>query len=102
MRIIPESIKEYGMIRSIRKGLHEPVYVLDDYYFLCDAEEAVDEIHLTGKEKMNGYHFDFMNVFDVLQEDDQRVSQGEAPCLFRRDRMLLEQLISEGYLMEMR
>jgi len=97
LRIIPESIKDYGIIRTIRKGLHEPVYVTVDYYYVCDASEITDAPVLTDKEKEQGYHFGFFNVYDILREDDKRVINGEAPCLFMRDRKLLEQMLSEGY-----
>lgn len=96
LRIIPESVREYGYIHVVRKGTYEPVYVQDTYCFLCQAEEELDEVSLTENELNNGYHFDFVNPFEVLQENSARLSAGEFPCLFERERLLLLRLISDG------
>ena len=96
LRIIPESIREYGYIHTVRKGMYEPVYVQDDYYFLCQAEKKFDEVNLTDNEINNGYHFDFVNPFEILDDNNARLLSGKAPCLFERDRLILEKLISDG------
>ena len=96
LRIIPESIKEYGYTHVVRKGMYEPVYVQDNYYFLCQAENIVDEVKLTENEIKNGYHFVFANPFEILQENSDRLLAGELPCLFERERLLLLKLISDG------
>lgn len=96
LRIIPESIREYGYIHVVRKGMYEPVYVQDNYYFLCQAEDEIDEVNLTENEIKNGYHFDFVNPFEILNENNDRILAGELPCLFERERLLLKKLISDG------
>lgn len=95
LRIIPESIREYGYIHVVRKGIHEPVYVQDSYCFLCRAEDEFDEVSLTENEFKNGYHFDFVNPYEILQENSDRLLAGESPCLFERERLLLLKLISD-------
>ena len=96
LRIIPESVREYGYTHSIRKGQYEPVYVQDSFFYLCQAEEMVDEVSLTANEIHNGLHFGFVNPFEILQENSDRLAAGESPCLFERDRKLLSKLISDG------
>lgn len=98
LRIIPESIIEYGYVHNVRKGKYEPVYVVDDYYFLCHAEDEIDEVNLTENEIANGYHFGFVNPFEILKENDSRLLAGKSPCLFERERHLLNKLISDGLL----
>lgn len=77
-------------------GEYEPVYVQDDYYFLCQAEEELDEVNLTKSEMKNGYHFEFVNPFEILRINNSRLLEGESPCLFEREHHLLDNLISEG------
>lgn len=96
LRIIPESVREYGSIHVVRKGIYEPVYDLESYYFVCQAEEELDEVHLTQSEVEKGYHFGFADPFEILQMNSDRVSAGETPCLFERERVLLLRLISDG------
>ena len=96
LRIIPESVSEYGYSHSVRKGQYEPVYVQDSFYYLCQAEDERDEVNLTDNEVRNGLSFGFVNAFDILQENDKRLASSESPCLFERDRLLLLRLISDG------
>ena len=96
LRIIPESIREYGVARTIRKGKYEPIYVQDDFYFLCQAEEEIDEVSLTENEMNSGFHFGFLNPVEILRENDDRLLAGEASCLFERERRLLLKLVSDG------
>ena len=96
LRIIPESIREYGYVHIVRKGIYEPVYVQDDYYFLCQAEEELDEVNLTKNEIENGYHFEFVNPFEILRINNSRLLAGESPCLFEREHLILNNLISDG------
>ena len=96
LRIIPESINEYGYIHSIRKGVREPVYVVDNYCFLCQAEDKMDDVNFTENEMESGYHFNYVNPFEVLQENSDKILAGESPCLFERERLLLLKLIEDG------
>ena len=96
LRIIPESVREYGYTHVVRKGQYEPVYVQDSYYYLCQAEDELDEVNLTENEMRNGLHFGFVNPFEILQENSDRLAVGELPCLFERERLLLLKLISDG------
>lgn len=100
LRIIPESIEEYGYVHMARKGSREPLYVQDDYYFLCQAEDEVDEADLTENELNNGYHFEFVDPFAVLKENNDRLAAGDVPCLFERDKELLLKLIEDGMFKE--
>jgi len=96
--IIPESIREYGYTLCSRKGKHEPLYVVHDYYFLCDAEEEILQPEYTTSEEANGYSFSFVDAAYVLNENESRVSRGENPCLFKRDLAILERLVQDGLL----
>ena len=66
------------------------------FFYLCQAEDVVDEVSLTANEMRNGLHFAFVNPFEILQENSDRLAAGELPCLFERDRQLLSKLISDS------
>lgn len=41
LRIIPDSVKEFGRTRRVEKSVHGPgdIFVQDNYYFLCEVQE---------------------------------------------------------------
>lgn len=38
--VIPETIKEFGYVHRIQKGKHEPVFIQDNYYYICEAYDG--------------------------------------------------------------
>ena len=46
LQVIPQSIREYGLVHRVQKGEKGDVFVQDNYYFLCDAEAEIHLQHL--------------------------------------------------------
>ncbi len=38
--VLPESIRPFGFVRRIEKGSYEDIFMQENYYFLCSAEEV--------------------------------------------------------------
>ena len=36
LRVIPESIREWGFVRRTQKGKREDIFVQENFYYLCD------------------------------------------------------------------
>ena len=36
----PDSIREFGYVRRISKGMIEDIFIQDNYYFVCEADET--------------------------------------------------------------
>lgn len=102
LRIIPDSIKEYGYVHFARKGKYEPVYIQDDFYFLCQAEDRMDKPQLMEDEIESGYRFEFVNLFKLIEENKERVQAGEPPYLPEVQRIILEKLVEDGLLGDIR
>ena len=41
LQVIPQSIRELGYVQRIEKGWDEDIFIQENYYFFCDAEEAL-------------------------------------------------------------
>ena len=41
LTVIPESVAEFGYVHRIQKGKHEPVFIQDNFYYLCDVTEGL-------------------------------------------------------------
>ena len=41
LKVIPNSVREYGLVHRIEKGDFEDIFIQDNYYYLCSAEDTV-------------------------------------------------------------
>lgn len=56
LRVVRESVREYGYITERRRGLYEnEIFEMNSYYFLADIEENSALQHLDGYEAELGY-----------------------------------------------
>ena len=42
LRVIPESLREWGFVRRKQKGKIEDIFIQENFYYFCDAEEHAD------------------------------------------------------------
>ena len=41
LKVIPDSVREYGLVHRVEKGDSEDIFIQDNYYYLCSAEDTV-------------------------------------------------------------
>ena len=68
--VIPETVKEYGLVHRIQKSDSDPteVFIQDNYYYLCDAEETVVSQHLDGYESKEDYRLEFVDPDAAIEK----------------------------------
>lgn len=76
--IIPDTVREFGMVHCARKGKYEPVYIQDTYYFLCDAEEDQVELELSPSEIRDDFVPVFMDVKEAIRINEEHI-RNESP-----------------------
>ena len=65
--IKPDSIKEFGKITEIRKGLWEDeIFEQHRFYYICGAEDVVVEQSLTEREREAGYRLEFLSLEQAI------------------------------------
>lgn len=92
-RVIKNSVKEYGYVRRVQKGLREDVFIQDNYYYFCQIKDEIGEQELDDYESdeqftpeyaaphhaidvnLNGNHGDKENIpqFRTLIERESRI-----------------------------
>ena len=55
-----ETIKEFGYVRRIEKGMFEDIFMQENYYFLCDVEDEVSSQELDDYEAEEGFTLEFV------------------------------------------
>ena len=98
LRVIPSSVKEYGYVHRAQKSHSEEgtVFVQDNFYYLCEAEEGVVAQELDDYESRERFTLEY-----VLPEQAIRVNRlpghgPKEPLMIEREARVLELLIAEG------
>ena len=96
LTIIPESIKEYGSVLSLFKRHNEEIFVQENYFFFCEAEEEIGAQTLDSYEAAEEYRLEFIAPEEALRIN-RMPGHGNAAgsAWFERDIMILERLIKE-------
>lgn len=72
LEIVPETVREFGMLHEIRKGLYgEEIFDQRSYYYLVDVREGQNEQKLDEYEERLGYELVWENIqkaYDVNME----------------------------------
>ena len=98
LTVIPESIREYGLVHRVQKGKIEDMFIQDNYYYLCDAEEEVVSQHLDKYEAGEGYMLEFVEPETVIRKNRSVAQSPYNPLMFEREARVIEMLAAEGLL----
>lgn len=98
--VIPETVREYGYVHRIQKSDSNPdeVFVQDNFYYLCSAQDAIVSQDLDGYESKENYTLEFVDPDTAIRKNR---GVGQSPynrLMFEREARVLEMLIEEGYL----
>ncbi|MCQ2087145.1 MAG: NUDIX domain-containing protein [Bacilli bacterium] len=98
--VIPESIKEYGLVRRIQKGVRFDcdLFIQDNYYYFCDVVDGVFEQNLDAYEAEEHFTLEYVD-YKVALEANRKPEHGpKDPTMIEREARVLELLVKEGYL----
>lgn len=94
LAVIPESVKEFGMVRRIEKGKREDIFIQENYYFLCEARKELSERELDPYEAHEQFTLEFVTPRQAI-ETNERADHGakakeQTFCgMLRRENMVL-------------
>jgi len=97
MSVIPNSIKEYGMVHRIQKGYEEDVFIQDNYYYLCNAEEVIGPQFLDGYEKEERFTLEFVDPKPAIMVNRNHHHGPKDQTMIEREARVLDILIQEKY-----
>ena len=98
--IIPESVREYGIVHRVQKSDKDPDvrFVQDNYYYLCAAEDDAVLQDLQGYEAEEGYELVYVDPRVAIEKNRNLGKTPYSPAMFEREARVLEMLIGEGLL----
>ena len=102
--VIPETVREYGYVHRKQRSDSDPtqIFIQDNYYFLCDAEEVPAEQQLDDYESDESYTLEFVDPVSAIEKNRHVTGSSYNPMMFEREAKVLELLTAEGYLRQYR
>ena len=98
LKVIPETIKEYGYVHRIQKSDQDPseCFVQENYYYLCDAVGGLGSQALDEYEKAESYQLEYVDPAFAIEKNRKVKGSPYNRMMFERETRVLEMLLSEG------
>lgn len=98
LRVIPQSIREYGLVHRVQKDDRVDLFIQDNYYYLCDVEADVQTQHLDDYEAEERFTLEFVDPGHAIHTNRCVEHGPKDPNMVQREAKVLELLIQEGIL----
>lgn len=99
--VIPQSIREYGMVHRVQKGRIEDMFIQDNYYYFCDVEPEVQSQHLDDYEDEEQFELAYVTPEQAITTNrtaDHGSKSGHSVFegMIERESRVLEMLMEEN------
>lgn len=95
LTIIPNSIKEYGFIKQIQKGLVEDIFIQESYYYLCETNNTITSQRLDNYEEEEHFTLEYVNSKVAIKANKENSNSYNRKRMLKRENIVLELLIKE-------
>ncbi len=100
--ILPESIKEYGMVHRKQKGMIEDIFIQDNYYYFCNAKSEIDTQKLDDYEYEEEFFLEFVSpehaiLINRTSEHGMKSEETLFNDMIERELRVLDMLMKEEY-----
>ena len=100
LTVLPESVKEYGLVRrcekSDRNGTSK-VFVQDNYYYLCEVRDEVLSQELDDYEADERFTLEWVLPQTAIDANRKPEHGPKSKLMIEREARVLEILLGEGY-----
>lgn len=94
--IIPESIREYGYVHRVQKGGNEDMFIQDNFYYICDAEDEISSQKLDSYESDERFTLEFVDPFLAIYVNRNKNHGPKDQNMLEREAKVLEMLVKEN------
>jgi 8-oxo-dGTP pyrophosphatase MutT (NUDIX family) len=97
-----DSIREFGYVKRIEKGKVDDIFVQENFYFLCEAEEEPGQRNLDDYEAFEEFTLEYVTAsyaIEINQQEDhgEKADSQTFAGMILRENKVLELLQQEGY-----
>ena len=99
LTVIPDSVREYGLVRRVQKSPGDPTerFLQENFYYLCEAEPDRTAQKLDGYEAEERFTPEFVEPETVIRVNRRGEHGPKDPMMLEREARVLELLLEEGY-----
>ncbi len=101
LEVIPETIKEYGLVLRKEKGFFEDLFIQENFFYLCKAGETVVPQKLEDYEQEEEFTLRWVSSGEAIEtnryhEHGTISNKIYAQRMVERESQIIEKLIEEG------
>lgn len=99
LKVIPETIKEFGYVHRIQKSKYPDAdyFVQDNYYYLCDVEDRIETQDLDDYEADEKFTLEYVEPDKAVFINRNKDHGPKDRNMIEREARVLEILKEEGY-----
>ena len=88
LTVKPGTVREFGYVHRIQKGKTEPVFIQDNFYYLCETEDGQEPTELSQEEKDEDFVPLFMEPGEVIAINEDYARRENNTMIERELRVL--------------
>lgn len=94
----PETVREYGCVHRIQRGVKDPneCFIQDNFYYLCEVEDEILPPQMEDYEEEAGFTPEFVDARHAIRVNRESALDNSYHTMLRREARVLELLIEEG------
>ena len=96
--VVPESVKEFGLVRRIEAGDEGTVFEQDNYYYVCEADDASVGQELDDYEADERFTLEYVTAEQAIASNRKPDHGPKSPIMIEREARVLELLLDEKYI----
>ncbi|MBR6107444.1 MAG: NUDIX domain-containing protein [Oscillospiraceae bacterium] len=101
LTVIPESAVPFGYVHRVQKGLHEDMFVQDNFYYFCEADGSSTAQMLDDYEAEEQFTLRFLPLHEIIAVNrthphGEMDTHPQFPFMLERENRVLE-LLAEEY-----
>ena len=98
--VIPQSVREYGLVHRIQRGTQDETecFIQDNFYYICEAEEEILPPQMEDYEAEAEFVLEFVDAREAIRMNRESALSSRYHTMLHREARVLEMLIEEGYI----
>mgnify|MGYP004449171259 CR=1 FL=1 len=100
LMVKPETIREFGQVIRKEKGLHDDLFIQNNYYYFCQVQEEIKSQRLDELEEVEDFVLEWVTpeqVIDVNENHKHPTKEDTiAQHMIERETRVMKMLLDEG------
>ena len=100
LEVIRETVREFGYVHRIQRGKHEPVFIQDNYYYLCEVSDTQVPTSYSENEKADEFEPVFVSIENAIETNELYARENSYDSMIERElrvmRIVQKEILNDG------